>query len=634
MDINNAIQIVGQTALSVYSAMPIKIVLLVAALLFCFAGFKLLRGVTALLGVVLGVACGTCIPDLFSSSMTPFMEMIVTILGMVILGIICGVICFKFYQLGIFLVFAVVGICVVYVPALFIAERTMAAFWIILAVGALLFGTTGVLFLRPVSIFVTSCFGFAAAFPMMDLLQSQVGEQPMWVSIVLGAVLSVFGFAVQLLTNRKAAAHPFGREDDDGEADEAEVVSMMPQPDEIDDVSDSTQVLDMRELPQEEPDEIDSISDLIAARIGLAEPETRPLTSDDAQQMTRLMEEPETQPLEQQTRETEPLEQQEEAAQETAVLETDDVQVVRETDAAPAQETVEEKTQPDDEPNEQTQQIPEDDPVIRLLDAMRPQAKRTTVPVMEQTAQPDNESAAVFTEAKTGLDDAPTIGFERVKPVEENDEQTQVFGSVEPSEIGNEPTQLLDETEVSEPEQTPIAPDEQLEEQSTQVLNETGASEIGNEPTQLLDETEVSELEQTPGAPDKSIEEQEELLPRKTKHWNPLRILPALLLAAGALTVATVGFQYVEIVLALGAACYLLKWYRTAAFACAILCVRRAVDAAMLYMRSDGVVLGLNHTTLELGLDIVSCLVLLWLTIVAVHSYTKASQADADEEEY
>lgn len=180
MDINNAIQIVGQTALSVYSAMPIKIVLLVAALLFCFAGFKLLRGVTALLGVVLGVACGTCIPDLFSSSMTPFMEMIVTILGMVILGIICGVICFKFYQLGIFLVFAVVGICVVYVPALFIAERTMAAFWIILAVGALLFGTTGVLFLRPVSIFVTSCFGFAAAFPMMDLLQSQVGEQPMW----------------------------------------------------------------------------------------------------------------------------------------------------------------------------------------------------------------------------------------------------------------------------------------------------------------------------------------------------------------------------------------------------------------------------------------------------------------------
>lgn len=590
MDINNAIQIVGQTALSVYSAMPIKIVLLVAALLFCFAGFKLLRGVTALLGVVLGVACGTCIPDLFSSSMTPFMEMIVTILGMVILGIICGVICFKFYQLGIFLVFAVVGICVVYVPALFIAERTMAAFWIILAVGALLFGTTGVLFLRPVSIFVTSCFGFAAAFPMMDLLQSQVGEQPMWVSIVLGAVLSALGFAVQLLTNRKAAAHPFVREDDDGEADEAEVVSMMPQPDEIDDVSDSTQVLDMRELPQEEPDEIDSISDLIAARIGLAEPETRPLTSDDAQQMTRLMEEPETQPLEQHIRETQPLAQQDEVAQETAVLEVD-VQTVPEADTAPARETVEEETQPDDEPNEQTQQIPEDDPVIRLLDAMRPQAKRTTVPVMEQTAQPDNESAAVFTEAKTGLDDAPTIGFERVKPVEENDEQTQVFGSVEPSEIGNEPTQLLDETE-------------------------------------------VSELEQTPGAPDKSIEEQEELLPRKTKHWNPLRILPALLLAAGALTVATVGFQYVEIVLALGAACYLLKWYRTAAFACAILCVRRAVDAAMLYMRSDGVVLGLNHTTLELGLDIVSCLVLLWLTIVAVHSYTKASQADADEEEY
>ena len=152
MDINDAIQIAGETALSMYSAMPVKIALLVVALLFCFAGFKLLRGVTALLGVVLGVACGTCVPGLFQSSMTPFMEMILTILGMVVLGIVCGMICFKFYQLGVFLMFAVVGIGVVYVPALFVAERSMAAFWVILAVGALLFGVTSVLFLRPVSI--------------------------------------------------------------------------------------------------------------------------------------------------------------------------------------------------------------------------------------------------------------------------------------------------------------------------------------------------------------------------------------------------------------------------------------------------------------------------------------------------
>ena len=155
MDINNAIQIAGKTALSMYSAMPVKIALLVVALLFCFAGFKLLRGVTALLGVVLGVACGTCIPSLFSSSMTPFMEMVLIILAMVVLGIVCGIICFKFYQLGVFLVFAVVGVSVVYIPALFVAEHSMAAFWVILAVGALQFGATSVLFLRPVSIFVT-----------------------------------------------------------------------------------------------------------------------------------------------------------------------------------------------------------------------------------------------------------------------------------------------------------------------------------------------------------------------------------------------------------------------------------------------------------------------------------------------
>lgn len=655
MDINHAIQIAGETALSMYSAMPVKIALLVVALLFCFAGFKLLRGVTALLGVVLGVACGTCVPGLFQSSMTPFMEMILTILGMVVLGIVCGMICFKFYQLGVFLVFAVVGIAVVYVPALFVAERSMAAFWVILAVGALLFGATGVLFLRPVSIFITSCFGFAAAFPIMDLLQQQIGEQPLWMTIAVGAVLSVLGFVVQLLTNRQAEAHPFGIEDVDDEDDDEieEAVPVAAQTGEQDGVSDSTQVLDMSELPQEEPDEIDTISDAIAARIGLAEPETHPLTEEDVRQMTQLMEETETQPLTQETAETAPVEQEE---QETVLLEPD---TEPQPEPEQAQPDADAQPQQADEPEEPTEAIPEEevDPVTRLLDAMRPQTQRITVPVEEE---PEKESA---------LYDEPTIGFDRVQSAAVNDEPTVVFEPVEetepdsepepveqesePDEIGNEPTQLLDETEEPASEQATESADEQPEEldaQPTQVIEPAAyveidsepaqaeeqpsePDEIGNEPTQLLDEIEEPAPEQEPEIVDEQPEELDAQAIQPKKRRNPLCIVPALLLAIGALAVATVGFQYVEIVLALGFACYLLKWYRTAAFACAILCVRRAVDAVMLYMQNGASALGLNQTTLAFGLDIVSCLVLLWLTVVAVHSYTKANQEDADDEE-
>lgn len=654
MDINYAIQIAGETALSMYSAMPVKIALLVVALLFCFAGFKLLRSVTALLGVVLGVACGTCVPGLFQSSMTPFMEMILTILGMVVLGIVCGMICFKFYQLGVFLMFAVVGIGVVYVPALFVAERSMAAFWAILAVGALLFGVTSVLFLRPVSIFITSCFGFAAAFPIMELLQQQIGEQPLWMTVAVGVVLSVLGFAVQLLTNRQAEAHPFGIEDADDEDDDEieEAVPVAAQTGEQDGVSDSTQVLDMSALPQEEPDEIDTISDAIAARIGLAEPETHPLTEEDVQQMTQLMEEAETQPLMQETTETAPMEQ------ETVLLKSD------------AQEEA-----PEPEQADEPEAIPEEavDPVTQLLDAMRPQAKRITVPAEEEPIEPETPAASAAEEA--ALYDEPTIGFARVQATAVNDEPTVVFEPVEaaeadsapelaeeftapaePDEIGNEPTQLLDEIEEPASEQATESVDEQPEEldaQPTQVIEPAAyveidsepvqaaeeatapnePDEIGNEPTQLLDEIEDAAPEQTPEIADEQPEELDAQPTQVKKRSNPLCIVPALLLAIGALAVATVGFQYVEIVLALGFACYLLKWYRTAAFACAILCVRRAVDAVMLYMQNGASALGLNQTTLAFGLDVVSCLVLLWLTVVAVHSYTKANQEDADDEE-
>ena len=664
MDINQIIQTAGQTVQTMYGATAVKIALLVVALLFCFAGYKLLRGVTALLGVVLGVACGTCIPGLLNTSMTPFMEMIVTILGMVVLGIVCGVICFKFYQLGVFLVFAVIGIGIVYVPALFVAERSMEAFWVVLAIGAVLFGVTSVLFLRPLSILLTSCLGFVAAMPMLDLLQGQIGEQPQWVTVALGAVLTVLGFAAQLVTNRRTNAQPFGASDDedDEETDEEqpEDTDAAPQPDAVDGVSDSTQVLDMSELPQEEPDEIDSISDLIAARIGLADPETQPLTEANVSGMTHPMDEPMTQPLEQQTEPelTQPLTQQSEPEEpEEPEQAQDEVQTEPETEPE-----IEPETEPEAEPEMEQETEPEAsvDPVTRLLDAMRPQA-RVTVPAAdiepeETVAEPEEVSTepaeAAPEEPTSALDmDEPTVTFETVQPEEVDeptkelqgmDALTQLLKDIAPAEQTSEPTEPLsdwqqlnqihrEQPEQEEPELEQTEPAEPAEAEPEQPEQSEPEEEPESEQTEQAEPEEEPEPEQTeqaePAEPEPEQSEPETDKPRK-KRTNPLCIIPAALLTAGALAAATFGFQYVEIVLAIGALFYLVKWYRTAAFACAILCVRRVVDIVMLMQASDTISFGWNQATLDLLLDGVSGLALLLLTFVAVQSYVKVRHTE------
>lgn len=266
MDMNN-IRIAGQTALSIYNTTQGKVVLLIIALLFCFAGYKLLPSVCSLVGVVLGVACGTCLTSLFGSSWTEIMNLIFTVLSMVVLGIVCGIICFKFYHLAVFLIFAAVGAGVIYLPGLFVAEHSRTAFWILLAVCAIIFGLAAVLFLRPVCIIATSCFGFAAAFPMTALLNQAIFVR----TIAIGCALTILGCIFQLITNRRQLwPHTEKLPEEAAASDEPEEV--------LETVDDITQVLDVHAVQQENPDEIDEISDLVAAQIGMEEQAAEPLT--------------------------------------------------------------------------------------------------------------------------------------------------------------------------------------------------------------------------------------------------------------------------------------------------------------------------------------------------------------------
>ncbi len=113
----------------------------------------------------------------------------------------------------------------------------------------------------------------------------------------------------------------------------------------------------------------------------------------------------------------------------------------------------------------------------------------------------------------------------------------------------------------------------------------------------------------------------------KTPRSNRGGIIPAILLAAAALASAAMGIYYVEIALALCFVCYMLRYYRTAAFACAVLCVRRIVDTALLVMQ--------RGDWRSIVMHAVSAVLFFLLTFAALRAHFRAkpdSDAESDNE--
>ena len=98
-----------------------------------------------------------------------------------------------------------------------------------------------------------------------------------------------------------------------------------------------------------------------------------------------------------------------------------------------------------------------------------------------------------------------------------------------------------------------------------------------------------------------------------------------VLLTIVVLVLAGFGIQYVEITLALCLVCYVLRYYRTTAFACAVLCVRRVLDVILLVMQSG--------SWLEIALDVISAAAFLALTYAAMRTYIVHRHEDEDKAE-
>ncbi len=546
LTLNSAMEIAVQTLVGLYAAMPMKVVMLALALLCCLAGYRLLRLVSACIGVFAGVMLGVCVTSLFSASLDGMLGLGLTVLAMVVLGGAGGVLFFYRRACGVFVLCAGIGAAVVYLPALFAPAAAQAA---IVAAGALLFGVTGVLLVRPAGILTTALLGLFAAYALFDLLGQAQGAG----TAVLGVLLVVAGCAVQALPRRKTGKS--GAADAVDAMDTADAVAaerrdggdahLRAEVPEADGVSEDTHGFDPVQLPEEEPDEIDSISEVVAAHIGL----TEPLTPEQAAQ-TELL-------------------------------------------GAPA---------PDGWPSfgdtPPADSEPEHETTLRISvgELMAEQKKETEAREAAARAAEQDETLSDTADLNRALDRA--IGeMPNERPVWE-----QIFPPVSPDEAAEDAADTPSDDPVDDPSwDTLFAPAEEKTEPLTESAPQEEAGAQADEPAEPAPARKPARRTLRPSAP-----------------------LP-LLLTAVVLALAGIGIRYAEIALALYFACYVLRYYRTAAFACAVLCVRRVMDAVQLGMQGG--------PWPDFALDALSAVAFFALTYAAMHTYMLRRSEEDDEEE-
>ena len=198
--------IASQTAASLYAEMWMKLLLLVLTGLFCFAGYKLLRGFSALCGAISGIMLGVGITSLFHTALTNLTGMLITMAVIVLVSLVLGILLFVYYDLGVFLAAAVAGSAVMYVPALLAARYEGLLFWVVIVIGAVSFGIAGLAFLRPAGILITGSMGIAFGV----IAAQMMGVQSVPAMLGIGAGIALVGCIIQFASNR-GNARPFGR---------------------------------------------------------------------------------------------------------------------------------------------------------------------------------------------------------------------------------------------------------------------------------------------------------------------------------------------------------------------------------------------------------------------------------------
>ena len=722
--ISHAIDIAIQTFAALYAGTPAKVLVLVLALLLCFGGCRLMRWSSALYGVIAGVALGICATSLIPFGQSQVNSLMQSIFAMVIGGVVLGILAFRFRELGIFLVCGCVGVLVAYIPATFIQEFSSVGFWCALLGCGLLFGITGVLFLKPACLLATGFSGIPAGLALTGLL----GVSSLGAGILLGCVLTIAGCLVQLYLLRRME-------------EKAELALQHTDPN----------LPVVAEEPKEELDDIDKISSRVAEHIGITgsyqtvnfpvsdEPET---VDDRTMMMPETSKEPEAvetaaEPAAEGLNETAALprtkeqlvqkpaepeealvveeEQNADVPEETAQFAWAVEETVKESVAQPAEASAEA------EPLQQTEEaVPEEEqePVPKPKKSRGwfffGKRKKQQEELLEMQLDPIEESDGPSEVVSHSLEEWAEQFAQPQDPTADNKNEAFVDeGSAMEAEISSQPdspgaeqkkaqsdaegttmAEVLEQFAPVETEETDTAEDkpavcdmkpsvasepvrdtgEQLSESLEQFMaaaEESRTESSAEEPADEVQLTETESLEQFMAAAEESqiekpaeepdaeepveaaqladaeaqdasymeqegqndtpqalplAEESEQLFqiteevvseeqkPVETK--RPFRWIMPVILVLAALAFALVGIQYVELLLALCFAGYVLGHYRSVAFVCAVLCVRRVADLFTLIVRQE--------SWTSVGLSAVSCLCFLVLTIAALRGDSRA----------
>ena len=722
--ISHAIDIAIQTFAALYAGTPAKVLVLVLALLLCFGGCRLMRWSSALYGVIAGVALGICATSLIPFGQSQVNSLMQSIFAMVIGGVVLGILAFRFRDLGIFLVCGCVGVLVAYIPATFIQEFSSVGFWCALLGCGLLFGITGVLFLKPACLLATGFSGIPAGLALTGLL----GVSSLGAGILLGCVLTIAGCLVQLYLLRRME-------------EKAELALQHTDPN----------LPVVAEEPKEELDDIDKISSRVAEHIGITgsyqtvnfpvsdEPET---VDDRTMMMPETSKEPEAvetaaEPAAEGLNETAAFPRTEEQSIQKPA-EPEEAQVVEEEQNADvpeetaqfawaAEETVKESVvQPSEasaeaEPLQQTEEaVPEEEqePVPKPKKSRGwfffGKRKKQQEELLEMQLDPIEESDGPSEVVSHSLEEWAEQFAQPQDPTADNKNEAFVDeGSAMEAEISSQPdspgaeqkkaqsdaegttmAEVLEQFAPVETEETDTAEDkpavcdmkpsvasepvrdtgEQLSESLEQFMAAAEKRRIessAEEPADEVQLTETESLEQFMAAAEESqiekpaeepdaeepveaaqladaeaqdasymeqegqndtpqalplAEESEQLFQiteevvseeqKSVETKRPFRWIMPVILVLAALAFALVGIQYVELLLALCFAGYVLGHYRSVAFVCAVLCVRRVADLFTLIVRQE--------SWTSVGLSAVSCLCFLVLTIAALRGDSRA----------
>ena len=167
----------------------IMLLLLLFGALECFFGYRIFRVITALVGFIVGAAIGGVL-GFFTA------QQLGALIGGLVVGILGGLLAFKLYKLGVFVICFFAGAALGLVLGAAAGDQSMA--FAFAGIAGLALGVLGVILTGPLIIISTAIGGGMSCGMSLGTIMSNMG-----LGLLLGVVLSIVGILLQFYMEKK-----------------------------------------------------------------------------------------------------------------------------------------------------------------------------------------------------------------------------------------------------------------------------------------------------------------------------------------------------------------------------------------------------------------------------------------------